>query len=725
MLQQQQQQKTMSEFKPNYSRKPTGPYGIDSFYIGSEYLQVVVPRKFKVSDTATQMEKLSYSTAVEIEIIDGEEYYARTKDGSSIEYLSPPIPFWAKVTVPSKTELKPYPLFQNIQSPWGTDSVEDYVIFNISAFDFTGDNKLIENAKSVDVSELNSESKDAWLELLNQDIIDPNDLAVFMRTLIFTPTTPPTVRVNLYDAIINSNTVQKQKNENSNASYVYTKKHGFSRNLTDPPPEKQIGETEVCLLNLTADSFPEEVSFVFNGTTYTNPPINVEIELVPGITYDYTMNDSYGDGWQGCEFTLTFLKTGDLFHRDTLSGGSTKTGTVTVPPEFRTQFLRTQLLNADYDLNNVQLGKNSKVPFVFLPWGPDRGLPLPEELASWGIASISYETIYYFNRVRPSINAHVPIRDAISDPELGNSMYPFVLRTGDLDDNFALQSSDSDSDAAPWWNNLLWSMPWNYNSTMSTTGKDSVDLSADYYGLLLKLLKSAKDINGNSIGSILDFNAHGIHALSGGGHILAGADRLNAPGLLASTAWDQTLIMNYGQSGYYGASEDFIFTPQYGITQLRYGKDGFSHPHMEIDPVIDQYTDGENSKSSVGSRLALQQTLRKTPVSIRSKCMHVVWPIGGHSNINDSSNPYNLINGRVNHPEIPSLLPTNSFVYGMRDDDLLKGMLDYKWVLMLSLYYRSLLQNSISLSSIHMLGINVKQGMFSIEGSHDYEDYND
>ena len=711
----------MDPLKKNYVRKPTGPYGMESFYIGSEYLQVLVPRKFKISDTEIQMRKLSYSTPPETVTVNGEEYFGRKLEDGSIEYLSPPLPFWAKIIVPSKNKLEPHNLFQGIQSPFISDSIEDAIIIFVNSFDFTNDQKLLENAKNIDVSQWDSDDKNSWLELINNIDIDLNILARTMKNYIFSAeSTPPLIRVAFYDALLNSNTAQKQKVGNSEASYIYHKKYGFNSNLAPAQEMPKMDETEVCILSLTRDTYPDEVSLIFNGITYTNPPVNTEITLVPGQEYSYTMNDSFGDGWQGCELILKFKKTDEIFHINTLTNGSTKTETLTVPTEFKSVFLRTKLFNADYDLDNVKVGENGKVPFVFLPWHPDQQISLAEELASWGIATISYETIYYNYNVRSSINPSIKIRDAILDPELDNNMYPYFLAIWTSQDNFYLKSSDTDSEASPWWNNVLWSMPWNYNYVMSTTGKDSNDLSADYYNLLLKLFNSTTDKNGKSISSILDVNAHGIHAWSGGGHILDGADKLKISGLLASTSWDQTLLMNYGPSGYYGNSENFIFNEAFGPSQLRFGNDGFSHPHMSMDPLIDQYTDGASFKSSVGSNLTLQQTLRKTPVNIRSKCVRVRFPTGGHTPITIGDYT-RLIRGTYNHPEIISLLPQNSDIFGIKDNDILSGVLQYKYILIISLYYRSLLQKSIALSSIHTLGLDVKQGMFNIEGAHDYD----
>ena len=64
-------------------------------------------------------------------------------------------------------------------------------------------------------------------------------------------------------------------------------------------------------IDLTAGSWPGEISWELDGTTY-GAPASGTIDLAPG-TYTITGNDSYGDGWNGAEMTIVDVASGTTY----------------------------------------------------------------------------------------------------------------------------------------------------------------------------------------------------------------------------------------------------------------------------------------------------------------------------------------------------------------------------------------------------------------------------
>lgn len=718
----------MQSTPSTHLRKPTGPYGVDSFYIGAEYTQVRVPRRFKVSDVSDQLSAMSFDTPPETVDVNGTMYYGRAVEGVPV-YLSPPVPMWAKVTVPSTRPLSDYSIFQDVKSPWLGDSVDEALFGFGGRMPFATDTKIAAAFRAMDLATLwpnaNDDTTYATLASLQANTeATPDVIASELRAAIRAASAPPTFRLAAYDVLMASSTVENyQKGDNTMG---WSKKYSYLTPAAPPPPPPVLppGCANV-LFTLTPGSYPSEVSVVFDNVTYTPPQDNTVLCLTPGASYDYQLLDSYGDGWNGARMEMAFEINEQVLLSTTLAEGASASGTLTIPTALREAGVRTKLLDADYDLTHVQTAAsaNGKVPIVFTAFAPENQLVQAEELASWGIASVAHETIYDGTEFRSTTHAHVSMREAMSDPAMGANLYPYVLKNWSPSDNFYLVASDDGSDMSPWWNNVLWSMPWNYNSDMSTTGTDSNDLSVDFFEQTMGLLNTARDRNGVRLSTKLDLNNLGIHAWSGGGHILDGADKLKDARVKASTSWDMVFAMNYGPSGYYGASEGFEQERirNFGPTQLRFGTDGFSHPHMFLEPEFDSYTPRDTMKTAVGNRLNIQQTLRRTTTAIRSECIFVEWPRLGHAGHGQRTIMSQLYENKVEHPEPRSLLPTNDPVFGIRDDALVQADLQYKYHLLLTLWYRHFLQGTVSLESLHTLGLRLDQGPFDIAGAHDYD----
>ena len=92
------------------------------------------------------------------------------------------------------------------------------------------------------------------------------------------------------------------------------------------PPPPTCTDNEVTI-DVTAGSFPSEVSWEFLNSAGAivasgGAPYNQNLCLPTGC-YDFVMNDSYGDGWNGAAYTVTY--NGSTVGSGTLTGGTTGT----------------------------------------------------------------------------------------------------------------------------------------------------------------------------------------------------------------------------------------------------------------------------------------------------------------------------------------------------------------------------------------------------------------
>ena len=71
------------------------------------------------------------------------------------------------------------------------------------------------------------------------------------------------------------------------------------------------GDMGSLQIDLTAGSWPGEISWELDGATYGAPASGL-IDLAPG-TYTITGNDSYGDGWNGAEMTIVDVASGTTY----------------------------------------------------------------------------------------------------------------------------------------------------------------------------------------------------------------------------------------------------------------------------------------------------------------------------------------------------------------------------------------------------------------------------
>ena len=293
----------MQRTPSTHLRRPTGPYGVDSFYIGAEYTQVKVPRQFKVSDVAEQMAAMSFDTPPEVVIVGGVEYYGRHVNGSPV-YLSTPVPMWAKVTVPSTEALKDRSMFQDVQSPWLEDSVEDAVLFFEDRMPWERDTNISSTFHAMSLATLwpvpGNNTMYQQLSALHADAnASPVDVA---RALIFgirDAFAPSTFRIAAWDALMTSSTVEGYKA--GQGSRIWSKKHSYTTPAAPPPPAPVFSTGCVsATLTLNPGSYFSEVTLMFNNNTYgLIPPYasTATLCLTPGDSYAYEMMDSYGDGW--------------------------------------------------------------------------------------------------------------------------------------------------------------------------------------------------------------------------------------------------------------------------------------------------------------------------------------------------------------------------------------------------------------------------------------------
>ena len=71
------------------------------------------------------------------------------------------------------------------------------------------------------------------------------------------------------------------------------------------------GDTGSLQIDLTAGSWPGEISWELDGATY-GAPASGSFDLAPGL-YTITGNDSYGDGWNGAEMTIVDAGSGTTY----------------------------------------------------------------------------------------------------------------------------------------------------------------------------------------------------------------------------------------------------------------------------------------------------------------------------------------------------------------------------------------------------------------------------
>jgi hypothetical protein len=72
-----------------------------------------------------------------------------------------------------------------------------------------------------------------------------------------------------------------------------------------------MGDMGSLQIDLTAGSYPGEISWELDGATY-GAPASGSIELAPGL-YTITGNDSYGDGWNGAQMTIVDVASGTSY----------------------------------------------------------------------------------------------------------------------------------------------------------------------------------------------------------------------------------------------------------------------------------------------------------------------------------------------------------------------------------------------------------------------------
>ena len=72
-----------------------------------------------------------------------------------------------------------------------------------------------------------------------------------------------------------------------------------------------LGTTGTLQIDLTSGSWPGEISWTLDGASY-GAPFSDAIELAAG-TYTITGEDSYGDGWNGAEMTITDVNSGTSY----------------------------------------------------------------------------------------------------------------------------------------------------------------------------------------------------------------------------------------------------------------------------------------------------------------------------------------------------------------------------------------------------------------------------
>jgi hypothetical protein len=72
-----------------------------------------------------------------------------------------------------------------------------------------------------------------------------------------------------------------------------------------------MGTTGTLQIDLTSGSWPGEISWMLDGASY-GAPFSDAIELAAG-TYTITGEDSYGDGWNGAEMTITDVNSGTSY----------------------------------------------------------------------------------------------------------------------------------------------------------------------------------------------------------------------------------------------------------------------------------------------------------------------------------------------------------------------------------------------------------------------------
>lgn len=300
----------MEQPMPTHLRKPTGPYGVDSFYIGAEYTQVRVPRRFKVNDVSSKFRNLKFVTDAETVKVGDDVYYGRNTTEGVVVYLSPPIMTWAKVTVPSNATLEKHPLFQDVRSPWLTDHVEEAAVIFGWKMPFPSDTKLKADFDALNMTTLwpperRTATREDLINMWQNTAATPNKIVAEVRLAMRLADTPPAFRVAGYDLLANSSTVQHYKKGVD--SHIWSKKHGYLTPAVDPYPVNLTVCTDVRMV-LTQGDRAREVSFTFKNEMFMPVP-NAVVKtfcLDPGEKYNYTMSDSYGDGWNGAEVSFTF-----------------------------------------------------------------------------------------------------------------------------------------------------------------------------------------------------------------------------------------------------------------------------------------------------------------------------------------------------------------------------------------------------------------------------------
>jgi hypothetical protein len=103
---------------------------------------------------------------------------------------------------------------------------------------------------------------------------------------------------------------------------------GFDATISCVTPPPSCTENEVTI-DVTAGTFPSEVSWEFLDETgavvASGGAPTLQTICIPDGCYDFVMNDSFGDGWNGATYTVTY--NGGTIGSGTLADGATGTDT--------------------------------------------------------------------------------------------------------------------------------------------------------------------------------------------------------------------------------------------------------------------------------------------------------------------------------------------------------------------------------------------------------------
>ena len=394
-----------------------------------------------------------------------------------------------------------------------------------------------------------------------------------------------------------------------------------------------------------------------------------------------------------------------------------------------TSVKQNDIYNPNYNFSNIDT-KYGKVPLIILaePNSIYYGSELAEKWASWGLATCMYNVAYNtgsYNHVPGKLRSvNEILNSGTCFPDVTN-LQGYVFTSNNA--NYSVQAESSTNLIQGY----IQSMGYQYDATSSHTGTTSFEFNRDIIFNVIDSLKNSTDINGNQLSDYMRFTQMGVFGRSGGSMALNGAYAIQAemPGsFTCGIGHDIVLSTVYLETGQQTGIGDFTG----GFSEELTFPGGLNYPVMFLEPETDWYTAQSDKieRNVVGSRKTLQNIIRKTPLTIRSRSIYLELSLQGHINqtqqgyMNDGYG-YQLVTlDPYPQPDIPQL-PNVQYdpIWGFKDTTHLPGNINASTALAMAIYFRSMLSTweTIRFNAFNYLPFKFDVSPWDIPDADDYQ----